>query len=582
MGSRLSAFRSLGGFFIAMFVLFLAGCAAPVNMLTTLDESTVLNEGEGIVVARIINAGSVSLPFNQLTLTPENLNESAEVKPERLLAKYPATGGSTVFSSPVPAGSYALRNVRAFYTNGDRWYSRYVSSDATFGTFEVRPGQITDLGTLIYYPKTQEDRYVDTLVRLPDSASGEVLEKYFSFYNFDKNALQTWLVDGSEEDSLAEFASMVQNPVVFDKRYLAPNGSLYFLGRLGAIIERTADGDWLLDAVDTNLDLTAIAANEAGDLVVGGVEGRLFKKSPGGEWQDISLDYRQQIAGIKLSDDGVLDVVTFHNTDVHINRANITGDISWQRLDSYNFIAGWSSAPPVPDEEKSSATKKPRPKRVDGVRVYRLGDEDFLSVRMSPLSQESIFAASTTKVFRFDTATWSISEPTEDPEFSNVIDLGAVKLAIKLPGFWSWSPKPDYFLQTADGSWQEIVTSVRKCRDGSFTKEATCVSESGAEFKSRKSGFNFKTVPWFKNANEGVALVSFWRSGKSETKMLATSDGGQSWQDTGFSTPEKYCSQFVHQITDRILLSCDGATGDFYESMDSGETWQHVRQHGNF
>ena len=58
------------------------------------------------------------------------------------------------------AGSYSLHSIRAFHTRGDFWYERWAGADAQFGTFDVKPGQVTDLGTIIYYPKPEKDKYI--------------------------------------------------------------------------------------------------------------------------------------------------------------------------------------------------------------------------------------------------------------------------------------------------------------------------------------------------------------------------------------------------------------------------------------
>ena len=112
--------------------------------------------------------------------------------------------------------------------------------------------------------------------------------------------------------------------------------------------------------------------------------------------------------------------------------------------------------------------------------------------------------------------------------------------------------------------------------------------DGNKRMKARTRQFSFRSAPWFKNRLEGVAIVSLsrletWsRDQAPVVKILKTTDGGNLWLDTGNSLPNEYCSRLIPEVTDRILLSCSGATGDFYESVDEGATWKQVREHQNF
>ncbi|MEM8548264.1 MAG: hypothetical protein AAGF46_08900, partial [Pseudomonadota bacterium] len=111
--------------------------------------------------------------------------------------------------------------------------------------------------------------------------------------------------------------------------------------------------------------------------------------------------------------------------------------------------------------------------------------------------------------------------------------------------------------------------------------------KTGKVVAAKKSRFAFRSIPWFYTEDEGLAVVTFtdtdfW-SGQTDVnvKILQTTDGGQSWTDTGRNRPNEFCSTFVGEVPDRLLMSCSN-TGDFYESTDLGETWEHVRQHESF
>lgn len=595
---------------IILLTVLVVGCAGQVKMLPTLTPSTVLKENQGVVVARVINASGYPLPFNQLTITPESVNESKESKFERLLAVRSNTVGTTAFSSPVKAGTYALSSLRAFHSNGNFWYSRFANADVKFGTFSVEPGAITDLGTLIYYPKSQDDKYVNMLLRLPESEQGEVLNTYFPFFADEGKSYLSWHQDDLDDERASNYASVVQNPVYYNLRYLAPDGTLYFLSKFGVIMTRSIEGEWSLDAVDTNLELTTITQNERGDIVGGGGEGTLFLKKAGGQWSDISLGSHYKVEKVLFRDEDTLDLIATEKNKINILRANINElDSDWQELNSFSTIGGWKSIP-IPERKKKSSSSKEKqrkPKVIVGVSLLELGADNYITVRQIGEQFDPVFARASTKTFSYDAADWNVQPIEKEPAVSSVIDAGAIKLGIKLAGFWSWDGKTDYMRYVPESdSWEEVVTHVNRCKGGLIIEGTVCpdpankTEDNGEEkkrqarnsrketLKSRRKSFTFRSVPVFSSPLDATALVSFtdfnaWTGErKNETKLLITTNGGKSWLASNNSLPHDYCASMIPEVTDRLLISCNGASSDFYESFDGGKTWDHVRQHENF
>ncbi len=566
-------------------IMVLAGCASQVNFRPLLSEADSPQAGEGVVVARVINASAYPLPFNQLTLTPSNFNESEEVKLERLGARFPYEGGTTVFSAPIAAGDYALSSIRAFHTAGQGWYSRFVNADVAFGRFTVTEGGVTDLGTLIYYPKPQEDRYVDVLLRLPETAGGGVLDNFFPFYQYSKAMLATWDDDGRDDERYALYASIAQNPIEYAQTLMGDDGTLYFLGKLGIILARASDGEWSLDGVDTNLDLTSIDVSAAGDILLGGAEGRLFFKPAGGDWVDYSFAPEHYVERVQITDDRYVDVVTRTYDQVNLYRSTLQSPSEWVLQDFYTTKTGWDSLKLEVEEEQKS-TRKSAPKRIVGVSFLETENSHFIEISTAGASSELLFSNSTEHTFAFSPGNMHVSTIDEEPAYDNILSAGVAKLAVKMPGFWSWTGKPSYFVKAPGGNYEEIVTYITMC-NGEYTTSETC-EVNGVQKKVTKKSFSFMSVPWFGTETEGLAVVNFsnydfW-SGKSssETKILGTSDGGKRWFETNKALPTKYCHRFIGQIEDRLLVSCEGLSTDFYESTDFGETWVHVRQQENF
>jgi len=574
----------------------LIGCGGSyLNTRPVLDQQTLLQPDQGIVVARVINTSAYPLPFNNLTITPENLNESKKVKPDELQALTPYQRDTTVFASAIPPGTYALSSIYAWHFRGEYRYSKFATTDAKLGTFEVKPGHVTDLGTILYYPKPQTDKYLNVLTRVPATATGEVLTKYFPFYQYHPDKLLTWKDDGRDEERESLFASIAQNPVDFNKRYQAPDNSLYFLAKLGVIVKRTANGDWELDGVDTNLNLNAIAQNENGDLIVGGAEGKLFWKPHGKAWVDISLDNKKVIKELLFYNETTIDMIVDEGLKAVVYRAPIAGDhFAWQEMNRYDSKKGWAK---FEREEPTNASKKKtkaayqtktKPKRISQLGIRALDNKHFIDISVQHVSNNAAFPNYDLKTYGFHPDTWVMFKPQEESEMTAIIDAGAAKLGIEEAGFWDWDGRPEYYRHDQDSDqWVEIKNSVWRCEDGSITTRKVCDGNKKSP-KAKLTSFNFRSLPFFKGPLEAIVIAGFsdfdfWSGERSnEVKILATSDGGKTWTDTGNKLPFDFCGIIIREIKDRILLSCDGVSSDFYESFDDGATWEHVRQQENF
>lgn len=579
--------------FVALLLIVLAGCAGDVNMLSTLSEKTKLEHEQGIVVVRVINASSYPLPFNQVTITPKNLNESKKIKPSRLQAIYAPLTNSTVFASPIASGSYSFDSIRSFHIQGDYWYSHFVPSDAKFGTFEIKPGQVTDLGTIIYYPKPQNDKVLNILVRQEPEVAGKILDQFLPFYQYDKSHITGWRDDEFEENRNAIYVSAAQNPVTYNKIYLAPDGSIYFIGKLGVILKRSAEGEWSVDAVDTNLDLFAIAQNERGDLVVGGNEGKLFIKLINDEqWQDISLAATHNIEEVNFTAHNELEVITKQLYQVNVFRVPLAfnDNSQWQPMLTYDSIKGWqhkvygnfSTTIKTPKKRK-----KKKLKRIVTVSTIKEGQQNRIIVSTAT-GKDYVFDQGVKTEFSYDPTTWKILDKVTGSTISKIFPAGVKVMGIKYAGFWSWTGQPSYFVKDDyDQQWQRIKTRIISCREGFKHKGKYCYSDKAQE-KEKRERFSFVSIPWFDTEQHGLAIVSFsdynfWTGQrKSEIKIIETHDGGKTWEKTPLTLPNDYCGSLVTQVKDRLLLSCKGYSSDFYESVDQGLTWQLVREHENF
>ena len=593
-------YRWLSTTIILPLLAIMSGCAAQVNMLPTLSPQTVLAPQDGVIVVRVINASSYPLPFNQLTIAPENLNADEKILPSRLSAIDNDIEGSTIFAAPAKAGNYSLSDIRALHFRGDFIYSRFVDSDISLGTFTVKPGEITDLGSLVFYQQPDEDRFLELLARVPESANGSDLSEYFSFFKYDESTLKSWKDDGRKDERESLFFSIVQNPVVFQDTYVAPDNSLYFLGKLGVILIRTPEGEWEMDAVDTNYQLNTISKSESGDLLVGGEEGLMFLKPVGGQWLNISTGSDSKIMHLEFINDNQVDALISNGSTLFVQRGVKEGEnFNWQTLNQYGSGKGWAyrNIPVVesksrnPNRNKDDATEKFETfDRIGTVDISKHFGRHTLYLRTLNSYENRAFTNGDLTTVTYNPDNWEITGESDDNKMTAIFKSGAAYIGIEEAGFWSWTGLPSIYSATEDGQWTEMKTEFLICPDGTIVAKRGCKGKAadGKPNKSKTIEFRFSSLPLFSSPKEALAIVRInniddWPGeDKDEVKLFKTRDGGVSWADTGNKPPKKYCTDLITEITDRLLVGCNGATGDFYESTDGGANWNHVRQQVNF
>ncbi len=576
----------------SLFPIFLVGCVASgVHMVDPLSEYTVVPPEQGYVVARVVNAGNVAYPINYLTIAPKNLNESTKIKSTRLQALTSIYGESTVFTSPVAAGEYSLNSIRAYHSSGERWYDRWIDGDVKLGTFEVRAGTVTDLGTIIYYPKVQDDRYIETLIRSPGEGNEQTVKSLFPFFKYEPGSTLGWKEDENDADRHSLYSSAVQNPVVYNQRYLAPDGSIYFIGKLGSIIKRTAQAEWEVDAVDTDSDLIAVVANSQGDLLVGGEQGTLFVKKKDSEWVKLDLEARYSVRDITFYGDNVVDVIVVDARNVKVLRGRLDQALSsWKTMASYKPYIGWldqyGNLQDIKERKKSSGKK--RLKLVRSASVSEVDGANYLFMTTEAGSEFSIFNSRKNHAYIYDPDTWILSKSKGfDGGIDNILNAGESKIAIKNAGFWvpwdtffSWSESSD--------KWVKMSMRLDRCPHIKSNEVRRCMI--GEKERSRFRKFSFLSVPIFTSPSTALAFVKFRQDntgfmrtklGKIERAVVQTTDGGLSWTETDIDIPSEYCTHAVPEVKGVLLVSCFGVSSDMYQSDDGGKTWDHVREHEN-
>ena len=227
---------------LAFMLMCLFGCATiPNTSLVNLEGP--IPDGHGIVIAETLSnskyiprapTGWDELVFWRLEEESENSTFSIKRIPE-YKTKYQYAGH-------LPQGKYALGML--YYSHNTDSYSEYVRAlvPPVIGVFEVKPLEITDLGTIYYHPFKDPHWLDDTvpsysITRNKNSnLNGFIKSKYPKVYNQLKLSSPTlgWIPDSFDEIrgnalELMKISEHVSNLYVFKENiFLAGNnGGLY-------------------------------------------------------------------------------------------------------------------------------------------------------------------------------------------------------------------------------------------------------------------------------------------------------------------------------------------------------------------
>lgn len=593
--SRTSNFSTIARFLCLGLVLsaslFLSGCATSryekAPGLSFAQEPTA---EQGLVVARLIDTETTFFQFNQIILAPENINEDKESKYQKLTILKPMQDGNSLFTGILKPGRYSIQSYGYQYFLG-YWISDFSSVGVSFGTFEVKAGQVTDLGTFIHYSKPSDDVFINTLTRAPNPEVGEVLAKHYSFYKFDTENLLTWDEDDSAEEHESLYVSMAQNPNNFTEISKTQDDHIYFLSPLGVMLIRDHEGEWDMDAVDSNMFLTAIDKSPDGSVLTGGYEGTFFYKPAEGDWIDVSMAPEWTVDLIEFRSANEAIIVRHNRNDVLVELATIQGDaVQLKELNRYEGRGnGWQHFEKNAQEAAVKDAKEAEKLnyRIKDVNAFEFEGRWNLGIKVASQSNYLLLAESTNLTFDYDKTTNVAKTKKFDKRIDYVVATGGRLIGVDKPGTWSWSGKYEFYsYQEKTKTWELIEKKVQWCGDHEIlaTEEKRC--ESGAKVKSS----DFWTIgSLVKTPNDdtfAIGVISDFKSDNDESyshiRLLKSSDNGKTWKDSKATFPNKVCFHLVPQVTDRLLLSCESYSSDFYESTDEGKTWQHVRQQEAF
>jgi len=566
--------RSLLRFALPLILLSLGGCL-PSKILLVPDagELTELPAQKGVVAVRVIDLGN-GIPLQFVTFAPLDLNEVDENQFKRLRAYSMSKRRTGVFVSAVEAGEYSLSDLYGVISAGDYIFSRRIDATPAFGTFSVQPGQLTNLGTILYYPAPNEDTYTDRLVRNEAFPGLETLiEEDFSALESSLGSRSVplgWHEDDSAGDRLSTYLSAIQNPLVFDASAVFEDETI-IISRVGGMLRQDMNGDWTFDGVETDAALVAIDKNANGDHIVTSEDGEVFlRRAHESDWQPVQVpDTEGKVVAVSFGDQQTQYAFVAGQHTIAQFKGNDGLAPDWRLEHIYRQDRGWQPFDPNDDARKivleykpDGGAKKLPYDELDGVSFANAGRQFLLST----LERVYVFDKSTGAVKELDTRFKTLAVVTNG---RTVVAKGGLNWASDPVSHWAESP---------DGPWTKVSNRIDRCPgERHEARTDRCLDGRTRKFTHGRHGGEPYLAP-------NGRLYSIMTVADKPTFLASSRPTSKHWVqvDTADEFPE-YCNRILPSRQDNtLLIGCSGTTGRIYEYDIAEGTYRLVREPAAF
>lgn len=275
-------------------ILSLVGCTTVPQASIESTVGIQVKATDGAIVAETLtNSGRITGPleaWDELVLWRIE-KEGETLKDEEKTFKVKALTRSSEaqqYMGVVPAGHYKVGLLWAFKQQGDTSYWAKAIVPTAIGSFEVKAGQVTDLGKIIYHPFQSRSLQSTTL---PDYAITRIDNKdllprlkseytdAFKRYGFTDAISNTWINDDSSEQRKLTYEKIVESASA--KKIHRIGDALLLTGRLGLsksvnTWQANVTQEVVHDLIELN-DSTLVVGGEMGSLTLLDHQGKLLK-----------------------------------------------------------------------------------------------------------------------------------------------------------------------------------------------------------------------------------------------------------------------------------------------------------------
>lgn len=451
-------------------VLLLAGCATPVEHRRPVLEA---NTTDGAMLVRVLpNAATASQFFKNWQSITLARQPQKEGEPEQLYAFSPLSEGTSrtaIYAGALPPGKYRFVSFSAQQC-GAMCVSSSITLGPKFSRFEVKSGQLTDLGVLVQTSAPSDTKKVllaHSTANTPEPATPEIvrelvpgLQKLLQapLLGWDAATVPTGMGD------VFHYAKLVSYGLVSPQEL--DDGSFIF-GSANGVVYRWKPGqrEAAYD-VGVRSSVETVLVTPTGGWLAGGELGLLqLSDDAGRSWRTVRGNLPLGVVVDLHRWQGQVIATVLRGKQVHVQMA-ASGSTEWAVLASYELdVSFWWDIPGV------------RPQS------FLLGDRLITTVPGRKLA---------------------------------VLDLATRQSVMRdLPG------AVQMFTATDDG--------VLRCRCSATLAVNPYESRDLGQTWQESAQSRFLSLPAFRDAQHGVGYMG---SVFSPGKMAYTADGGKTWTET--------------------------------------------------
>lgn len=266
----------------------LSGCAG----MTQLGTNDPLPADKGMVVLQICNFQSLGNK-NWDVVNVQSTTDNNIYSLERDHSSEFFTTGH--YAGSLPPGTYQVLSFKSVETKSTVTTTTTAPLLNKLGSFRIETGRLTDLGTVVYYPKSGENGKVN-FVALPiggkESQSSVKKLNPVAYAAVSRNNILGWQ-DLKLNLTPAMIAGIMNNLPHLNHPFEAKDGDVFFGGLLGKIYVRSSAGKW--KTLDTGTMREIFRVEKAGDSLYATGENLLLKSSDSGKtWQSIALPIQNE------------------------------------------------------------------------------------------------------------------------------------------------------------------------------------------------------------------------------------------------------------------------------------------------
>ena len=518
---------------LSMLALLTACATVPNTSIENMQGD--IPAGSGLVIAETITNGERIVGpvryWTEIVLWRDNYEgEDGTFSIDSLSYSF----STQAYMGVVPAGTYRVGMLYAFLQLGDRSFSARAPAPPAMGSFEVKAGQVTNLGTILYQP-FQDRNWIDE--EYPDYAmtriSNDDLWQTAKLANpnivaqIDANAAVLGWKPDNQDAVRDKTAQLIKAAALPTNMQALSDGSVLLSGLLGGLYS-LRDGEIHGLSMEDRRKITDVIELANGQFLIGGELGKLAISSALGENAEfIPIDRDlAHVLDIDLSGSGQAYLVILTNDGYGIYRFDVDSRSLVLLRDLHKKKLGFIE------------------------RGYIAYIEDIRHPNLIGTAQ-GVAAYFDKLVYRYVEATEAWSE-AEALEFNTMYEQRDGYISGTPYSSWSGTMPLQY---SADGgaNWTEIE------------------DKSGLFGASREPTYRFSDGEFIRTGED--VDINFWKDSEvlDEVPVLSSSDHGLSWEPVG-SVPRGCVTIAVESSTDELLhLLCNN--GGVMSTDDRGRTW---------